>query len=181
MNVLANKETSKETRNPGCQLFCVCTASWAMPRWNDMPAMGIDWGLNLSLLFQVRSIEGQYGTLQAYITPRLQPKACQVRQYQIKPLSLHQRTHSIDQDRYGGSDQDRISAKKMFYQFSRHPFSWQVKDVLQSGFGGNEPTAPVNYGFIKVDELQVCSFCFFFFCFRRMYSGKLLWTLNGFV
>uniref|UniRef100_A0A3B5Q1E5 Bardet-Biedl syndrome 7 n=1 Tax=Xiphophorus maculatus TaxID=8083 RepID=A0A3B5Q1E5_XIPMA len=48
---------------------------------------------------QVRSIEGQYGTLQAYITPRLQPKTCQVRQYQIKPLSLHQRTHSIDPDR----------------------------------------------------------------------------------
>uniref|UniRef100_A0A3P9B0B1 Bardet-Biedl syndrome 7 n=1 Tax=Maylandia zebra TaxID=106582 RepID=A0A3P9B0B1_9CICH len=48
---------------------------------------------------KVRSIEGQYGTLQAYITPRLQPKTCQVRQYQIKPLSLHQRTHSIDQER----------------------------------------------------------------------------------
>ncbi|KAI1883698.1 hypothetical protein AGOR_G00234230 [Albula goreensis] len=51
------------------------------------------------LELKVRSIEGQYGTLQAYITPRLQPKTCQVRQYQIKPLSLHQRTHSIDQDR----------------------------------------------------------------------------------
>lgn len=51
------------------------------------------------LELKVRSIEGQYGTLQAYITPRLQPKTCQVRQYQVKPLSLHQRTHSIDQDR----------------------------------------------------------------------------------
>lgn len=51
------------------------------------------------LELKVRSIEGQYGTLQAYVTPRLQPKTCQVRQYQIKPLSLHQRTHSIDQDR----------------------------------------------------------------------------------
>uniref|UniRef100_A0A6Q2YKU6 Bardet-Biedl syndrome 7 protein homolog n=2 Tax=Esox lucius TaxID=8010 RepID=A0A6Q2YKU6_ESOLU len=51
------------------------------------------------LELKVRSIEGQYGTLQAYITPRLQPKTCQVRQYLIKPLSLHQRTHAIDQDR----------------------------------------------------------------------------------
>ncbi|XP_062331811.1 Bardet-Biedl syndrome 7 protein [Osmerus eperlanus] len=51
------------------------------------------------LELKVRSIEGQYGTLQTYITPRLQPKTCQVRQYQIKPLSLHQRTHSMDQDR----------------------------------------------------------------------------------
>ncbi|XP_077433845.1 BBSome complex member BBS7 isoform X1 [Vanacampus margaritifer] len=51
------------------------------------------------LELKVRSIEGQYGTLQAYVTHRLQPKTCQVRQYHIKPLSLHQRTHSIDQDR----------------------------------------------------------------------------------
>uniref|UniRef100_A0A8C5LHY1 Bardet-Biedl syndrome 7 n=1 Tax=Leptobrachium leishanense TaxID=445787 RepID=A0A8C5LHY1_9ANUR len=48
---------------------------------------------------KLRSIEGQYGTLQAYITPRIQPKTCQVRQYQIKPLSLHQRTHVIDENR----------------------------------------------------------------------------------
>ncbi|XP_053487736.1 Bardet-Biedl syndrome 7 protein isoform X1 [Ictalurus furcatus] len=51
------------------------------------------------LELKVRSIEGQYGTLQAYVTPRLQPKTCQVRQYQIKPLSLHQRTHAIDHSR----------------------------------------------------------------------------------
>ncbi|KAM6953513.1 BBSome complex member BBS7 [Aplochiton taeniatus] len=51
------------------------------------------------LELKVRSIEGQYGTLQAYITPRLQPKTCQVRRYQVKPLSLHQRTHSVDQER----------------------------------------------------------------------------------
>ncbi|PIK61079.1 putative Bardet-Biedl syndrome 7 protein [Apostichopus japonicus] len=51
------------------------------------------------LELKIRSIEGQYGTLQAYITPRLQPKTCQVRQYQIKPLSLHQRTHVLDDTR----------------------------------------------------------------------------------
>ncbi|XP_019377616.1 PREDICTED: Bardet-Biedl syndrome 7 protein isoform X2 [Gavialis gangeticus] len=53
------------------------------------------------LELKIRSIEGQYGILQAYVTPRIQPKTCQVRQYQIKPLSLHQRTHSIDHDRKG--------------------------------------------------------------------------------
>uniref|UniRef100_A0AAA9T8W5 Bardet-Biedl syndrome 7 n=1 Tax=Bos taurus TaxID=9913 RepID=A0AAA9T8W5_BOVIN len=52
-----------------------------------------------NVLIQIRSIEGQYGTLQAYVTPRIQPKTCQVRQYHIKPLSLHQRTHFIDHDR----------------------------------------------------------------------------------
>ncbi|XP_041130154.1 Bardet-Biedl syndrome 7 protein [Polyodon spathula] len=51
------------------------------------------------LELKVRSIEGQYGTLQAYITPRLQPKTCQVRQHQIKPLSLHQRTHASEEHR----------------------------------------------------------------------------------
>ncbi|KAM8969275.1 Bardet-Biedl syndrome 7 protein [Sarcophilus harrisii] len=51
------------------------------------------------LELKIRSIEGQYGMLQAYVTPRIQPKTCQVRQYQIKPLSLHQRTHFIDHDR----------------------------------------------------------------------------------
>ncbi|XP_071787420.1 BBSome complex member BBS7-like [Asterias amurensis] len=51
------------------------------------------------LELKVRSIEGQYGVLQAYITPRLQPKTCQVRQYRIKPLSLHQRTHVLDDTR----------------------------------------------------------------------------------
>uniref|UniRef100_A0A8C5A9S8 Bardet-Biedl syndrome 7 n=1 Tax=Gadus morhua TaxID=8049 RepID=A0A8C5A9S8_GADMO len=50
------------------------------------------------LELKVRSIEGQYGTLRAYVTPRLQPKTCQLRQYPIKPLSLHQRTHSLQQD-----------------------------------------------------------------------------------
>ncbi|KAG8592859.1 hypothetical protein GDO81_000644 [Engystomops pustulosus] len=51
------------------------------------------------LELKIRSIEGQYGMLQAYVTPRIQPKTCQVRQYQIKPLSLHQRSHVFDQNR----------------------------------------------------------------------------------
>ncbi|CAG2256202.1 BBS7 [Mytilus edulis] len=51
------------------------------------------------LELKIRSIEGQYGTLQAYVTPRVQPKTCQVKQYNIKPLSLHQRTHVFDDNR----------------------------------------------------------------------------------
>lgn len=52
------------------------------------------------LELKIRSIEGQYGTIQAYITPRVQPKTCKVQQYQIKPLSLHQRTHVFDENRH---------------------------------------------------------------------------------
>lgn len=48
---------------------------------------------------KIRTIEGQYGLLQAYITSRIQPKNCIVKQYVIKPLSLHQRTHVIDEKR----------------------------------------------------------------------------------
>ncbi|XP_018420239.1 PREDICTED: Bardet-Biedl syndrome 7 protein [Nanorana parkeri] len=51
------------------------------------------------LELKIRSIEGQYGTLQAYVTPRIQPKTCQVRRYLIKPLSLHQRSHVFDENR----------------------------------------------------------------------------------
>ncbi|XP_074649766.1 BBSome complex member BBS7-like [Tubulanus polymorphus] len=51
------------------------------------------------LELKIRSIEGQYGTLQAYVTPRLQPKICQVKQYLIKPLSLHERSHLFEEDR----------------------------------------------------------------------------------
>ncbi|XP_052252267.1 Bardet-Biedl syndrome 7 protein homolog isoform X2 [Dreissena polymorpha] len=51
------------------------------------------------LELKIRSIEGQYGTIQAYVTPRVQPKTCKVMQYQIKPLSLHQRTHVFDEQR----------------------------------------------------------------------------------
>lgn len=52
-----------------------------------------------NLEVKIRSIEGQYGTLKAYVTPRLQPKCCQVREYKIKPLSLHRRTHTVQDDK----------------------------------------------------------------------------------
>ena len=52
------------------------------------------------LEIKIRTIEGQYGTLLAYVTPRLQPKCCQVQEYKIKPLSLHMRTHNVDLERY---------------------------------------------------------------------------------
>ncbi|KAF6035090.1 BBS7 [Bugula neritina] len=48
---------------------------------------------------KIRTIEGQHGNLRAYVTPRVQPKTCQMRLYQIKPLSLHQRTHTLDESR----------------------------------------------------------------------------------
>ncbi|XP_061748169.1 Bardet-Biedl syndrome 7 protein [Nerophis ophidion] len=72
------------------------------------------------LELKVRSIEGQYGTLRAYVTHRLQPKTCQLRQYHIKPLSLHQRAHSIQQDR----PMNRLSLVGQFSLAEIH--SWVV-------------------------------------------------------
>ncbi|VDN39116.1 unnamed protein product, partial [Gongylonema pulchrum] len=48
---------------------------------------------------RIRSIEGQYGSLLAYICPKIHPKMCQVRTYEIKPLSLHERVHQFDSSR----------------------------------------------------------------------------------
>ena len=48
---------------------------------------------------KIRSIEGQRGTLRAYILPRTQPKLCHVRDYCIKALSLQQRVQGLpDED-----------------------------------------------------------------------------------
>ena len=48
---------------------------------------------------KVRTIEGQHGTLRAYITSRIEPKNCIVKQYVIKPLSLHQKCHAAEEKR----------------------------------------------------------------------------------
>ncbi|CAF1147012.1 unnamed protein product [Rotaria sp. Silwood1] len=49
------------------------------------------------LEMHVRTIEGHYGTLQLYITSKIQPRCSMLRRHTIKPLSLHQRsTISID-------------------------------------------------------------------------------------
>ncbi|KAL1434870.1 hypothetical protein MTO96_001749 [Rhipicephalus appendiculatus] len=47
---------------------------------------------------KVRTIEGQQGVLRAYVTALLQPKCCRRREYQIRPLSLHRRAHSVVED-----------------------------------------------------------------------------------
>lgn len=51
------------------------------------------------LEIKIRTIEGQYGKLQAYVTPIVQPKCCQLRYFDIKPLSLHMRVSNYDEKR----------------------------------------------------------------------------------
>mmetsp|Transcript_628 Transcript_628/g.2088 ORF Transcript_628/g.2088 Transcript_628/m.2088 type:complete len:729 (-) Transcript_628:128-2314(-) len=46
---------------------------------------------------RLRGVEGQYGTLQVFVVPRISPKTCSVCQYKIKPLCLQQRLQSVDE------------------------------------------------------------------------------------
>ena len=46
----------------------------------------------------VRTSEGRYGNLQAYVWPRIQPKMCRAASYPIKPLSLHTRVNVLQGD-----------------------------------------------------------------------------------
>ncbi|CAF0730621.1 unnamed protein product, partial [Didymodactylos carnosus] len=45
------------------------------------------------LEMHIRTIEGHYGTLQLYITSKIQPKCSMLKRHIIKPLSLHQRSN----------------------------------------------------------------------------------------
>ncbi|RZB77484.1 Bardet-Biedl syndrome 7 protein -like, partial [Asbolus verrucosus] len=51
------------------------------------------------LEIKIRTIEGQHGLLQAYVTPMVQPKCSRLKQYEIKPLSLHYRIYKFDENR----------------------------------------------------------------------------------
>ncbi|KRX39462.1 Bardet-Biedl syndrome 7 -like protein, partial [Trichinella murrelli] len=48
---------------------------------------------------KIRTIEGKYGNLELYISPRMNPGVCQICNYLIKPLSLHRRTQTFDDNR----------------------------------------------------------------------------------
>ena len=43
------------------------------------------------LQLAMRTTEGRYGALQAYVWPRISPKSCRAKTFQIQPLSLHSR------------------------------------------------------------------------------------------
>lgn len=42
---------------------------------------------------KMRTVEGQHGSLAAFVIPKLQPKTCQRAELKIKPLSLHEKVH----------------------------------------------------------------------------------------
>lgn len=52
-----------------------------------------------SLELKLRTIEGQYGTFRAYVTPMVQPKCCRLIECPIKPLSHHMRVYRFEENR----------------------------------------------------------------------------------
>lgn len=63
-----------------------------------------------------RTIEGAHGILQAFVTPNIQPKVSQLHEHYIKPLSLHMRIHSVDNER----PQNQLILKGYFSHAEAH-------------------------------------------------------------
>lgn len=88
---------------------CMCSNSLTTPPTAVLPPSTKDKNFVLvtyrcsrttRLEVKIRTIEGQSGTLQAYVIPAVEPKTCRVRRYPIRPLSMHQRIHTFDNSRY---------------------------------------------------------------------------------
>ncbi|XP_035903414.1 Bardet-Biedl syndrome 7 protein-like [Anopheles stephensi] len=73
-----------------------------------------------------RTIEGQSGTLQVYITPNLQPKCCQLKRYPIKPLSLHMIVHNAT-DEMLARPMNMLTLKGPFSQAEMH--NWMINSI----------------------------------------------------
>uniref|UniRef100_A0A182MRP1 Bardet-Biedl syndrome 7 protein homolog n=1 Tax=Anopheles culicifacies TaxID=139723 RepID=A0A182MRP1_9DIPT len=73
-----------------------------------------------------RTIEGQTGTLQVYITPNLQPKCCQLKRYPIKPLSLHMIVHNAT-DEMLARPMNTLTLKGPFSQAEMH--NWMINSI----------------------------------------------------
>ena len=43
------------------------------------------------MAIRMRVVEGQYGTVQAFVVPQTSPNTCQAAVHAIKPLCMHQR------------------------------------------------------------------------------------------
>ena len=44
------------------------------------------------MAIRMRVVEGQYGTVQAFVVPQTSPNTCQAAVHAVKPLCMHRRT-----------------------------------------------------------------------------------------
>jgi len=74
------------------------------------------------LELKINTIEGQYGIIRTYVTPHAKPKTCQVRQYLIKPLSMHLRTAHFDENRYCWKHSAAVPDQSFYWLVDNLPF-----------------------------------------------------------
>jgi Bardet-Biedl syndrome 7 protein len=102
----------------------------------------------------VRTSEGRYGSLQAYVWPRISPKMCQARSYPIKPLSLHTRVGVLE------GELPELNALKISGSFSlAEVHSWVVACLpeVPARLPGDDASFIFRNTFL--DTLLLCDYC----------------------
>lgn len=92
---------------------------------------------------KVRAIEGQAGTVKAFIIPRQSPKTCQECEYKIKPLCLHMRTSGTD---LSGKPTNELRIHGQFSLADIH--RWVAMCLLE--VPGRAPETEAKYEFVNV-------------------------------
>jgi Bardet-Biedl syndrome 7 protein len=73
----------------------------------------------------IRTVEGQYGTVEAFILPKLSPRISKVVSFTIKPLSMHERIHEIPTNL--NRNMNKLSITGTFSQSEMH--AWVSRTV----------------------------------------------------
>lgn len=104
--------------------------------------------------FKFRTVEGQYGTLQAYVTPVNNPGVVELRRYDIKPLSLHIRIHrDLDNLRPFNT----LSLKGNFSQAEMHSWLNNCIPEMPERMGQGD-SAPLLFKHVFVTTILNCEF-----------------------
>lgn len=104
--------------------------------------------------FKFRTVEGQYGTLQAFITPVNNTGMVEMRRYDIKPLSLHIRIHrDLDNLRPFNT----LSLKGNFSQAEMHSWLYNCIPEMPERVGQGDGT-PLLFKHVFVTTILHCEF-----------------------
>lgn len=102
----------------------------------------------------VRTSEGRYGNLKAYVWPRISPKMCQAKDYPIKPLSLHSRVGMLE------GELPEVNTLKISGSFSlAEVHSWVVACLpeVPARLPGEEASFIFRNAFL--DTVLLCDYC----------------------
>lgn len=76
---------------------------------------------------KIRTVEGQYGNMRAYVISRVTPKIAQLKVYPIKPLSLHKRTYEYVTQESTVKDKCRLEVTGDFSVHEAH--NWVLSSL----------------------------------------------------